>query len=55
MHLNEVLGKEIDDVGGDCPNEAGTIYHVNYLCDLLYLLLCFFLVYLLYFYCSFFG
>ena len=24
MHLNDALGENMDDVGGDCPDEVGT-------------------------------
>jgi hypothetical protein len=24
MHLNDALGQDIDEVGGDCSDEAGT-------------------------------
>ncbi len=25
MHLNDAFGENMDDVGGDCPDEAGTL------------------------------
>ena len=52
MHLNDALGEDMDDVEGDCPYEAGTIYHLKYFCYLLYFFICIYLVYLLYFYAA---